>query len=74
MVMMKEGMMNIFFELLSNSIKFLKKTEKYYELYNHGIHNLDEIKYGKNNNENYYHYIIYDNCTLMMKFIYLLFD
>jgi hypothetical protein len=74
-VMMKEGMMNIFYELLSNSIKFLKKSEKYYQLYNHGIDfYLDEIKYGKNNNENYYHYRIYDYFTDMMRFIYLLFD
>jgi hypothetical protein len=74
MAMMKEGMINIFFELFSNSIKFLKQTEKYYQLYNHGIPNLAKIKYGKNNNENYYQYIIYDNFTYMMKFIYLLFD
>jgi hypothetical protein len=74
MMMMKEGMINIFFELLSNSIKFLKKTEKYYELYNPGIPNLAKIKFGKNNNENYYHYIIYDNFTVLMRFIYLLFD
>jgi hypothetical protein len=70
MAMMKEGMINIFFELLSNSFKFLKKTEKYYHLYNHRIGNLEEIKYGKNNNEIYYHYKIYDNFTYMMMFIY----
>jgi hypothetical protein len=74
MLMMKKEMMNIFFELLSNSIKFLKKTEKYYQLYNHGIGNVVEIKYGKKNNENYYHYIIYDYFIYMMNFIYLLFD
>jgi hypothetical protein len=71
MLMMKEGMVNIFFELLSTSIKFLKKSKKYCLSYDHRINNIKNIRYGEKGNDNYYHYIIYDIFTYMVKFIFL---
>jgi hypothetical protein len=67
--MLKEGIINTFFELLSNSIKFLRKTEVYYPSYNHGIIDLIKIESKMNDNLVFYSYLIHDHFSFLLKFI-----